>query len=423
MLLIALIESCIKNFPEISWNYSDNEIISTKTSNADKINIDIYIDATTSMEGFATGNSTIYSQFLDQLEASALSAWKSADAKYFKFGEKVKPINRSEFLTAKNNLTFYRERGIFMKTYIDSVIKKTESERLSVVITDLFQDEGDVNTMVEKLKEQCFKRNVMVGILGVKSEFNGKVFDAPNFKMGFNLNTKERPFYALIFGNTNNMEILFEALKTKQFVKDNQLLLISNHILKSFDVSLIKTKDSKFVNKKASSKQNKNLFDFTMKEEGKNAKFDIEINLDRNLHCSDYSEKNIDLIVYKKSTIAHEGSGCSSPKITISDSVLTNDIKIENIQRNGNKLTATLILNNEDPIGNYSYLIYLKINQINGFQVPSWIKEFSTDNPIPNSPSASKTYNLEKLTSTLLVAKNSMAPIYITKFFINIYKR
>lgn len=410
--VIAILDlGCSKKLPDPKWADMNEQQVSSPNN----IAIDIYIDATTSMEGFAIGDQTIYSQFIDQLEASALSAWESADVKYYKFGEKIKDINRPEFLTAKSNLSFYKERGVFMKTYIDSVIKNTDIKRLSVVITDLFQDEGDVNIMVEQIKAKCFNKNVMVGILGIKTEFKGLVFDTPNNPNGYKLNTKERPFYALLFGDPSKMERLFEALKTKEFVKENQILLISNHILKSAHVSIVKTKDSKFVNKKAPRIQIKNSFDFSMKEEGKNARFNLELSIERNTRCVDFNESTITAVVYKKSI--------TDAKNPNPDSVLTNDFSLENVQRQGNKLTITLVLNNEDPIGNYSYLIYLQPNLINGFLIPSWIKDFSTDNPIPNTPSASQTYNLEKLISRLLVAKSSVTPTYISKSFINIYKR
>jgi len=415
LISTVLIAGCGKNLPEIKWHQSDEDVIGTKFTKDESIKLDVYIDATTSMEGFAVGKNTNYSQFLDQLEASALSAWRSAEAKYFKFGEIVKPVDRAGFLAAKDNLQFYREHGVFLKTYIDNVIKNTDVKRLSVVLTDLFQDEGDVNIMVEKIKDQCFKKNVMVGILCVKSEFKGKVFDTPNYKNGYSLNSNERPFYALMFGNPSNMEVLFEALKTKPFVKENQIFLISNNIMKSYDISLVKTKESKYVNKKAPRVKVSNSFDFSMKEDGKDAKFNLEINLVRNTRCADFSEKNIDVVVYKKSI--------TDAKAISPDSVLSEDIKIENIQRTANKLTATLILNNTDPAGNYSYLVYFRANQINGLLSPGWIKSISTDNPVPGSPSASKTYNLEKFVSTLLVAKNSATPTNIAKLYINIYKR
>ena len=211
------------------------------------------------------------------------------------------------------------------------------------------------------------------------------------------------------------MEKLFEVMKTKDFVKENQILIISDQIMKSTEASIIKTRDSKYVNKKAAVTPVKNSFDFSMKEKGNDAKFNFELKFDKNKLYADFDENTITAVVYKKSI--------TGPKMTNPDSTLTSDIKIENIKRTGSKITATLILHNEDPAGNYSYLIYLQPNQINGFILPKWIKDFSTDNPIPKTPSASLTYNLEKLITNLLVAKNSVSPTYISKSFINIYKR
>lgn len=415
ILAISICVGCSKKYPEIKWEYSDNDVIGESPNKQDQIDIDIYVDATTSMEGFAVNNSSTYSQFLDQVEASTLSAWKKADAKYYKFGQMIKEVDRAEFLTAKNDMKFYRERGVFLKTYIDSVVKRTDSTRLSVLISDLFQDEGDVNIMVDRIKEKCFARGVTVGFLGIKSEYDGKVFDVPSYPKGFSLKTDDRPFYAILFGNSYNMELLFESLKSKPFVKDENFLILSKYIIKSFNVSLVKTKESKTVNKKAPREEVKNSFDFSMKEDGKEAAFDLEINLESLPRFPDFSEKALEIISYKKSI--------SDPQKLSSDSVLTDDISIENIQRTGKKITATLKLNNRDPSGNYSYMVYLKANQLNGLLTPDWIKEFSTDDPVPGTPTENKTYNLEKFISTLLVARSSITPIYIANFYVNIFKR
>lgn len=413
--LLVIGFGCKKKLPEIKWADATSITNESKKTSQDNIHIDIYIDATPSLDGFAVGEMTIYSQFLDQLEASALSAWKSADVKYFKFGQRTKKIGRNEFLTAKKDKRFYHEEGIFKESLIDSVIKKTNTERLSVVITDLFQNEGDVNSMVNEIKNQCFTNNVLVGILGIRTQFEGRIFDFPNCPPGGYQHNKERPFYAFVFGDQLKMEKLFEALQTKEFVKENQIILITNEIMKSANVSIIKTKESKFVNKKAPRIQANNSFDFSMKEAGKEARFNFELTFDRNSRCVDFKENTIEAVVFKKSI--------TNPKNANPESVLTNDIKLENIKRQGNKITATLVLTNEDPIGNYSYLVYLQPNQLNGFSLPDWIKDFSTDNPIPNTPSMSQTYNLEKLISSLVIAKNAVTPTYISKSFLNIYKR
>lgn len=414
ILLCSLLFGACKNFPENKWAYTNHEVVGTMPQKTDQIDVDIYIDATTSMQGFAVSPSSAYSQFLDQLEASALSAWKKADPKFYKFGQAIKLVTRTEFLSAKTDLAFYHEKGIFLKTYIDSVVRRTDTKRLSVLVTDLFQNEGDVNIMVDRLKEKCFANGIAAGIIGVKSDFNGKVFDVPGFPQGYNLISKERPFYAIVFGNQYNMELLFDALKAKPFVKENQFLIFSNYIIKSYQPTILKTKDSKFLtNKKAHI--DINSFDFGMNKKGKDGRFNFTIDLVRNTRCADFSANEIEIIAFKKSV--------TDPKIITKDSIPTNEISIENVQRTGAKLTGVLVLNNSDNPGNYSYAVYLKANPLTGLKSPEWIKESSTDKPVPGTPSAAKTFNLEKLSSTLLVANASVSPSYIAKFYINIFKR
>jgi hypothetical protein len=415
LIAVLLIAGCRAKYPDIKWDYSDKEVVRPKPEKTDKIDIDVYVDATTSMEGFAVGNASVYSQFLDQLEASALSAWRNANPQYYKFGENIKPISRSEYLSAKADLQFYHEPGIFKKTYIDSVVKRTDAKRLSVLVTDLFQDEGDVNIMVDRFKEKCFANNVAVGLVGVKSNFKGKVFDVRGYPAGYQLDAQDRPFYAIVFGNQYNMELLFEALKNKPFVKEEQLLIFTKHIVEDADVALTKTRESKNISNKKAKGNIKNNFDFGMKEEGTSGKVNFTITLDRNTRCADFNANNLELIAFKKSA--------TDAKNVSKDSTATNDITLEKVERTGDKLTGVLSLNNEDGPGNYSYMVLLKTNQLSGLQTPAWIKNFSTDAPVPGTSTASKTYNLEKLASTLLVANASIAPTYVAKFYINIFKR
>lgn len=413
--LVLLVTGCATNYKDIKWDYSNKDVTGYRPERKEQIDIDIYLDATTSMEGFAINDLSVYSQFLDQLEASALTTWKKADTRFYRFGQAIQPVERNRFLSAKSDHSFYHEKGIFLQTYIDSVVQRTDSKRLSVVITDLFQNEGDVNTMATQFKEKCFSQGVEVGIIGAKSEFSGTVFDVPSFPKGFPLTTNERPFYAIIFGNKYNMELMFDALKTKPFVKEDQFLIISSNIMQSFDVTLAKDRKSVAVTNKKARTEIPNSFDFGMKEEGKDARFNLSVNMSRNMRCPGFNAGNIELLVFQKSI--------NEQKAQDTDSVLSADVSIEDVKVTGNKLTGNLVLKNDQPPGNYSYLVYLKLNPLNGLVLPTWVKRFSTDNPIPNTPSASQTYNLEKLCDRLLTANASIKPSYLAKFYVNIFKR
>ena len=287
LILIFFSWGCDNNIAKNKLTYFDTDVIGEQYKKTDQINVDIYIDATTSMEGFAVNTSSMYSQFLDQLEASGISAWKNADIKFFKFGQIIKPVDRAQFLSAKNNLVFYRDPEVKRETYIDSVVKHTNAKSLSILITDLFQTEGDVNTMVEKIKEKCFANNIAVGMLGITTDFNGKVFDVPG-KPPYSLVTTNRPFYAILFGNNNNLDAFLDALETKSFVNANQELIFSKYIIKSFTDSLTKTKESIYVNKKSSSSDLSYVFDFSMKKEGKDAKFNFVTDLKTRKRAPDF---------------------------------------------------------------------------------------------------------------------------------------
>lgn len=177
ILLLGLFTACSQKEPNIGWDYSDKDILSPKTPRPDAITINIYLDATTSMKGFATNVTGVYNKFIDEIESSVAAGWKKAEIHFFKFGTKIKEVDRNGFKAAKSQ-PFYAEPGFYEKTNIDYVIERMDSSQINVVITDLFQDEGDVNSIVLKIKEKCFSKGVYVGILAIKSDYDGMVFDA-----------------------------------------------------------------------------------------------------------------------------------------------------------------------------------------------------------------------------------------------------
>ncbi len=420
ILFSCLFISCGQELNTPEWKYSEVEIIGKEIKKTDKLSVDIYLDGTTSMKGFSKNDQTQYSQFLDQLEASANQAWKNADIQFYKFGTGVKSIDRFEFLQAKTAKEFYQDPDIYEKTLIDNAIDKTDDKRLSIVITDLFQDESDVNSMVLSIKQKCFDKNIKMGIALLQSEFDGMVFDVPNYPKGFRHIHTARPFYVLLFGNYNNMDYMFNALKVKSFIKEDKVLVISNNLLKKQNIAISKTNDSKDLVRTNQSSEDleNNKFNFTIREEGVGGKFNLEINLDRNTRTPDFDVNKLELISYKISGLVK-----SDRSQIQTDSVLCQDFKLENVKRLGNKITGTLSLASADIEGKYSYLIYLKVADLDGLIVPNWIKSNSTDIPIQGTPSANLTYNLEKLVSRLLVANSTINPVYMSKFYISINKQ
>src|ERR1043165_3524767 len=90
---ITILYSCDEKQPDINWNYDKNEIVSSKSSNTDKLNVDLYLDVTTSMKGFTSTSATNFSALLDDVEAVCQKIWKNSDVRRFKYGAYVKDVD------------------------------------------------------------------------------------------------------------------------------------------------------------------------------------------------------------------------------------------------------------------------------------------------------------------------------------------
>jgi len=415
LLVVILFIGCGKKKPEIKWDYSNKDIIGSDLGQSELnfINLDVYIDATTSMQGFAVNPNNAYNKFLEEIETAANTAWEKTDVKYFKFGTNIKRIERNEFLRAKFP-GFYSDRGIFEKTKIDSVIYKTDLSRLSVVVTDLFQTEGDINSIVLQIKERCFSKNIQLAILGVKSYYEGKVFDAkvPSYKFVSKMDDEKtfRPFYAIMFGEPQNILRLFTALKNKPFVKEENFILISKFLVNKFETKLTKTKESKSLSMRKSEK-GPNTFEYTLKENARGGKFDLELSYDRMKFTPQFDPSLLELEVFSKRNLNK-----AKEKI---DSSYSRDLRLIGLKHDENKINSALELELENEPGIFSYRVYLQLPAIGGFIIPDWVKEFSSENPSP-SKDANKTLNLEKFITNLIQANISISRTKIAKFFITI---
>jgi hypothetical protein len=419
---VVLLIGCTKRYPDITWDYSTERITGINYEKLDSIHLDIYLDATTSMEGFAATAPSNYGKFIDLLETQGLIVWSKSNINYNKFGSFVKPIDRDEFLSARNSLNFYKDRStapdtremLFLKTYMGKVVEKTNNERLGVLITDLFEADRDLRLSVRQIQENCFNRGINVGILGMTSAFNGTVFDVPQYPSGYHLNSDSRPFYAILFGNPNNMDYLIDALSISEIVDKEKFIFFSNNIIKKFSVSVEKTRESRFVNRRAPREKVDNVFEFSMKEKGDKARFKLEIQFEKYHGVPQINTDALELTVNKKSI------NKNNQEIAYNEN--NKDLTIEDIELEGNKLTASLLLKNTDIKGNYSYEVLLGLNELNGFNVPNWVSDFSTNNPVPGTPSASLTYNFKEFTNKLQRAQASVEQIEIANFYIHIFK-
>lgn len=179
----------------------------TPVKHSDSIDVDIYLDSTYSMAGYVGFSSTtIYCDSLKNIERTITSTWKKDNVRYFKFGDSIKSIDRNSFLSS-NDVAFYQETD----TSIQKVVDYIDGNKMSIIVTDLFQTNQDIDSLVKSLKSKCFSDERMaMALIGIKSQFNGTIYDVGKNLMSFTYKTTSeiasyRPFYILVLGKESDV--------------------------------------------------------------------------------------------------------------------------------------------------------------------------------------------------------------------------
>ena len=261
--------------PKVS-DFLDNESQASPGEKSQKLFARIYFDATLSMQGFVVPDSTHYTRICPYLESVIVSGWREGKVDFFRFGEQVEPIDRSTYLQA-GHADFYEQDNIYRETFIEKIIdyedqrfggqmetsitpeesieikvnnipeepievpaptkeikERREEDQLVVIVTDLFQDRGDINLLVAQLKEKYIKNGIEVGLFGMRSQFDGTVYDtgigqAPLPYQG------DRPFYLLVLGKYADIAHYFNRLIATDFPegKKANTVIFSQYLVSS----------------------------------------------------------------------------------------------------------------------------------------------------------------------------------------------
>ncbi len=389
LLLAALATSgsiCNGDPPPGTPGGSDADIIGPSATGPEPIELDVYLDATTSMEGFV-GRESEYGEFLYALEAALTSRWPEADVRYFRFGTRVDSIGRDTFLTAREDPAFYRVPGLFERTNIDSVLVRTGSDRVAVVVTDLFQDEGDTNALVRQVKERVFEQGLAAGLLAVESRFAGRVYDAPGGPYAFASTPGDpatyRPFYALLVGRAPLLRrLVFTTLEGSAAVRPDRFALLSPYVVEAFDVELTKAggPEGQAINAAGPDGE------FRLRGDALGGTLNGRLSFTPAPAAVSFDPTRIELVAYRFAPGEQ-------------DSTLTTDVEMENLRVDGNAVTFDLRLAPEGPPGTYRYLLLFRTGD-GAVRAPDWVREISTTAPSATAD-PNKTLNLERLVSNL----------------------
>lgn len=211
---------------------------------SDKISVRIYFDATVSMRGFVYDTYTDYVQLLPSLASAVVRGWKESKVDYYKFGSDILPISGSGYLPASKK-EFYEDDKINRETNIQKVIEHSDPKSLNIIVTDLFQTDSDTVLITNKLKEKYLQKGLAVGLLGIRSQYDGIVYDVgisreKNYYKSDDYPESFRPFYLIMLGEYSNIDQYFNKLilAGTPYISKDSFTIFSYYLVKapsSFD--------------------------------------------------------------------------------------------------------------------------------------------------------------------------------------------
>jgi hypothetical protein len=114
---------------------------------------------------------------------------------------------------------FYQGGADFSTSRIDAALIDPAENQLSLVVTDLYQKDADVRLVQNLLAQRYLGKGYAVGILTVKSEFKGTVYDVGISNQNFDYSTPGKnsrafhPFYVILLGSYGNINHFFDQLQ------------------------------------------------------------------------------------------------------------------------------------------------------------------------------------------------------------------
>lgn len=191
--------------------------------------VKVYLDGTASMAGYTNKNApSVFKDVMKSLEPIFYARWKSNKIEFVRFGDSYVPFNGEDFLKFEKE-DFYKD----IDTRLDNVIKDTDNKNLSIIITDLFQTNQHYTSLSNALETKCFgeQKDRSFAIIGVRSQFKGKIYDVANHAP-VEYNSTEgneatyRPLYMLVVGSDADVKVFTYEFQRK--FKNAKISLFTN---------------------------------------------------------------------------------------------------------------------------------------------------------------------------------------------------
>lgn len=381
--------------------------------------VDVYLDATLSMRGFTeTDTFSYYQQTIPLLESSIINTLKGEKV-FYKFGNKSEVLNGRDFLLSQKP-AFYGDANFNTKTLIENVLENANPQNLTVVVTDLFQDNADVNQLSEKIKTKYITSNLAVGVLGIKSQFKGVVYDVGSNNYSFPYQSTDestyRPFYILTFGSHANITRYFDALDqdgVKNFPVKQRVILsgaLAEKPASYFGADLI---DKKNVNELSGTivKNDQNLNDFgefRVRDGSKPASIEVQLpfkQLPVTVNLPEQLEPEITSSLCTTAQPAGAGGGNAGAFVPLPAAPDALDVDAKLLKPEGISLKLIITPDKLERSGVNAFRLILRPKQSS---LPDWVSGWNmTDSEIsgwrqnPKQFDGTRTYNLQHFLQTL----------------------
>ena len=195
----------------------------------ERLDTDVYFDATVSMRGFTTlaaGN--VYLTLPDLLGDLCGSA---GDVKFFSFGEQIHALDGRSYRR-------FATPDVYVEpiTAVANVVDAADTNHLSIIVTDLFESDSDWSNVTQKLRDKFFANRLAVAVIGIRNSFNGEIFDVGLNAAKFQYNSwdnpdRYRPFYLLVMGRDDAVKTFLRKFNERQTLQnDTGYLLLSENL-------------------------------------------------------------------------------------------------------------------------------------------------------------------------------------------------
>ena len=415
----------------------------------------IYFDATLSMQGFVVPGSTRYTQMCRYLESVIVSGWGNATVNFYRFGEQVEEIDRSTYLNLSKT-GFYEDSRIFRETFIQKIIdhevelaheaveenaiteESTETVTvpdgtnnigketpLVVIVTDLFQDNRDLTVLVSQIKEQYIQKGYEVGILGLRSEFDGTVYDLGDAPLPYRSTPGNpetyRPLYLLVLGRHADISHYFDRLKAVGFSDETNgvnTIIFSRYLAKpllSFDGAeeiIAKNLNNKII--KQNHSQNTHLRQYEIVNSSEPAKISVIRKYDPLPHAMSF-----DVNTFKNDIVAKHAPMGETQESPDAQRCLEVKSKLTK-NSDSNELSAEFTLNSRALLGSVVYLYEVILRpEISTYRAPDWCSKWD----MGDERNGAKTLNLVNFVRGLMDTTVNEHKPKIAQFYFYIKKR